>query len=65
MIVDDGGDATLLVHLGVQAEREGRVPDLGPTDSEEHGVITATLQRTLRSRPGVVDEDGRRHEGGQ
>ena len=30
MIVDDGGDATLLVHLGVQAEREGRVPDLGP-----------------------------------
>jgi adenosylhomocysteinase len=53
MIVDDGGDATLLVHLGVQAEREGRVPDLGPADSEEHGVITATLERTLRSRPGV------------
>ena len=53
MIVDDGGDATLLVHLGVQAEREGHVPDLGPDDSEEHGIITATLQRTLRSRPGV------------
>jgi len=53
MIVDDGGDATLLVHLGVQAERDGRVPDLGPDDSEEHGVITATLQKTLRSRPGM------------
>ena len=53
MIVDDGGDATLLVHLGVEAEREGRVPDLGPEDSEEFGIITATLQRTLRTRPGM------------
>jgi adenosylhomocysteinase len=53
MIVDDGGDATLLVHLGVQAEREGRVPDLGPDDSEEHGIIAATVQKTLRTRPGM------------
>ena len=53
MIVDDGGDATLLVHLGVQAEREGKVPDLGPDDSEEHGIIVATLQKTLRARPGM------------
>jgi adenosylhomocysteinase len=53
MIVDDGGDATLLVHLGVQAEREGRVPELGPDDSDEHGIIAATLQKTLRSRPGM------------
>jgi adenosylhomocysteinase len=53
MIVDDGGDATLLVHLGVQAEREGKVPDLGPDDSEEHGIIVATLQKTLRTRPGM------------
>src|SRR5271170_3744169 len=53
MIVDDGGDATLLVHLGVQAERDGKVPDLGPDDSEEHGIITATLQKTFRSRPGM------------
>jgi adenosylhomocysteinase len=53
MIVDDGGDATLLVHLGVQAERDGAVPDIGPGDSEEHGIITATLQKTLRSRPGM------------
>jgi adenosylhomocysteinase len=53
LIVDDGGDATLLVHLGVQAEREGRVPDLGPADSDEHAVIAATLQKTLRKRPGM------------
>jgi adenosylhomocysteinase len=53
MIVDDGGDATLLVHLGAQAERDGRVPDLGPDDSDEHGIITATITRTLRTRPGM------------
>jgi adenosylhomocysteinase len=53
MIVDDGGDATLLVHLGVQAEKDGRVPDLGPDDSEEHGIIAATLQKALRSSPGL------------
>ena len=52
MIVDDGGDATLLVHLGAQAEREGRVPDLGPDDSDEHGIITATIQKTMRSDNG-------------
>jgi adenosylhomocysteinase len=48
MILDDGGDATLLVHLGVECERNGQVPDLGPEDSEEYGVILATLNRTLR-----------------
>ncbi|HWG73423.1 MAG TPA: adenosylhomocysteinase [Acidimicrobiales bacterium] len=48
MILDDGGDATLLVHLGVDCERDGKVPDLGPEDSEEFGLILATLNRTLR-----------------
>jgi adenosylhomocysteinase len=48
MILDDGGDATLLVHLGAECERDGKVPDLGPEDSEEYGLILATLQRTLR-----------------
>ena len=50
-ILDDGGDATLLVHLGVEAERTGRVPELGPEDPEEHGVILATLRATLREDP--------------
>jgi adenosylhomocysteinase len=48
MILDDGGDATLLVHLGMECERDGTVPDLGPEDSEEYGLILATLNRTLR-----------------
>jgi adenosylhomocysteinase len=48
MILDDGGDATLLVHLGVECEREGKTPELGPEDSEEYGLILATLNRTLR-----------------
>ena len=48
MLLDDGGDATLLVHLGVECERDGKVPELGPEDSEEYGLILATLNRTLR-----------------
>jgi adenosylhomocysteinase len=51
MILDDGGDATLLVHLGVEAERKGKVADLGPEDSEEYALILATLARTLREDP--------------
>jgi adenosylhomocysteinase len=53
MLLDDGGDATLLVHLGVECERTGKVPDLGPSDSEEYGLILATLNRTLRQDPGL------------
>jgi adenosylhomocysteinase len=48
MILDDGGDATLLVHLGAECERDGKVPELGPEDSEEFGLILSTLNRTLR-----------------
>ena len=48
MILDDGGDATLLVHLGVESERDGKTPELGPEDSEEYGIILGTLNKTLR-----------------
>ena len=48
MILDDGGDATLLVHLGAECEQTGRTPELGPDDSEEYALILATLNRTLR-----------------
>jgi len=51
MILDDGGDATLLIHLGMECERDGTVPELGPEDSDEFGVILATLNRTLREDP--------------
>jgi adenosylhomocysteinase len=48
MVLDDGGDATLLVHLGAECERDGKVPELGAEDSDEYGLILATLGRTLR-----------------
>jgi adenosylhomocysteinase len=47
MILDDGGDVTLLVHKGVEYERAGAVPSSAETDSEEWGVILDTLRRSL------------------
>jgi adenosylhomocysteinase len=47
MILDDGGDATLLVHKGVEFEKAGAVPDPSTTDNEEFAVILAVLQRSL------------------
>ena len=51
MILDDGGDATLLVHKGVEFEKAGAVPDPEPADSEEFQVVLALLQRTLAEDP--------------
>ena len=49
LIVDDGGDATLLVHKGAEFERLGRVPDFDPaTDSDEYGVILDLLRAHQR-----------------
>jgi adenosylhomocysteinase len=45
MILDDGGDATLLVHKGAEFEKLGAVPDAA--DSEEYAVILRTLARGL------------------
>jgi len=46
LIVDDGGDATLLVHKGAEYEKAGKVPDFDPdTEPEEWGVILDTLRR--------------------
>jgi adenosylhomocysteinase len=47
MILDDGGDATLLVHKGTEYERAGAVPDPASADSEEFAVILSVLQRSL------------------
>src|SRR5687767_10280953 len=49
LIVDDGGDATLLVHKGVEFEKAGRVPDFdAANDPEEWGVILDLLRREQR-----------------
>jgi adenosylhomocysteinase len=47
MILDDGGDATLLVHKGVEFEAAGAVPSASPDDSQEWLVILDTLRRSL------------------
>jgi adenosylhomocysteinase len=51
MILDDGGDATLLVHKGVEFEAAGAVPDPATADNDEFKLILATLQRTLAEDP--------------
>ncbi len=51
MILDDGGDATLLVHNGTKYEAAGAVPDPASADSEELGVILSLLTRSLTEDP--------------
>src|SRR5262249_46066317 len=52
LIVDDGGDATLLVHKGAEFEGIGRVPEFNPAgDPEEWGVILDLLRREIKRDP--------------
>jgi adenosylhomocysteinase len=48
MILDDGGDATLLVHNGAKYESEGQVPDPSTAENDEHRVILNLLTRSLQ-----------------
>ncbi|MFN2316574.1 MAG: adenosylhomocysteinase [Gemmatimonadales bacterium] len=48
LLLDDGGDATLLIHKGVEFEAAKKVPAFNPAaDSEEYGIILETLRRSL------------------
>jgi adenosylhomocysteinase len=51
MILDDGGDATLLVHKGVEFERAGEVPDPTSAPNAEFAIVLGLLQRSLRADP--------------
>ena len=51
LIVDDGGDATLMVHLGFKAETDPSVLD-GKPSSREEGIVFATLRKILAEEPG-------------
>jgi adenosylhomocysteinase len=51
MILDDGGDATMLVHKGREFELAGAVPDDGTTDSEEFRIVLGLLRQSLREDP--------------
>jgi adenosylhomocysteinase len=53
MILDDGGDATMLVHKGTEFEKDGFVPDPAGADSEEFAVVLGLLARSIQ-------EDGQR-----
>ncbi|RKS76417.1 adenosylhomocysteinase [Actinomadura pelletieri DSM 43383] len=52
MILDDGGDATLLVHKGAEYEKAGAVPTASEDDPHEWSIILDTLRRTIADRPG-------------
>src|SRR4028119_363961 len=52
MLLDDGGDATLLVHLGTRFEADGVVPDTTEADAEEYSVILDVLRGTLAADTG-------------
>lgn len=51
MILDDGGDATMLVHKGREWEAAGQVPPTDDKDSEEEGVFKELVRRTLGQDP--------------
>ncbi len=51
MILDDGGDATLLVHKGVEFEKAGAVPAASATDSEEYAITLGLLARSVAAEP--------------
>ena len=50
--VDDGGDATLLIHKGLEFEKAGRVPEASTASSEEFGIILRLLARLAKEQPG-------------
>ncbi|HUR74919.1 MAG TPA: adenosylhomocysteinase [Sporichthya sp.] len=48
MILDDGGDATMLVHKGTEFEKAGSVPSVDSTDNEEFKVVLALLAKSVQ-----------------
>jgi adenosylhomocysteinase len=52
MILDDGGDATMLVHKGTEFEKAGAVPNPEDAESEEFRIFLTLLQRTVAEEPG-------------
>ena len=58
MILDDGGDATLLIHLGVRAEA-GDTKFLDGASNEEEEVLFASIKKRLKDKPGWYGENAR------
>jgi adenosylhomocysteinase len=58
LILDDGGDATLLVHLGCEAEKDPTVLDRKP-GSREEAVLLSSIRKTLKEKPGFYSNVAR------
>ncbi len=56
MILDDGGDATLLVHKGVEFEKTGDEPNPEAADNEELAVVLGLIKKTLKENPRLWTE---------
>jgi adenosylhomocysteinase len=52
LIVDDGGDATLLIHKGLEYEKAGKVPAPETADSEEFAIVLKLLAKLHKEQPG-------------
>ncbi|WP_103354123.1 adenosylhomocysteinase [Amycolatopsis sp. CA-128772] len=52
MLLDDGGDATMLVHKGVEFEKAGEVPPASTADSAEHAAFLELLRSSIAGQPG-------------
>ena len=63
MILDDGGDATMLVHNGREWELAGGVPPTTEDDSEEFGVFKALVRRTMTEDPNKWTEAAKHIKG--
>jgi adenosylhomocysteinase len=63
MILDDGGDATLLVHKGTEYEAAGHVPDPATADSEEFRVVLELLTKSLGEDPQRFTKMGKEIKG--
>ncbi len=50
LIVDDGGDATLLIHLGAEMEETGEMPDPAKGENEEHSIILSVLAQVRKEK---------------
>ena len=57
MILDDGGDATLMIHLGIRAEN-GDTAFLDKAENEEEEVLFAAIKAKLASSPGWYTKNG-------
>ncbi|MBM3600083.1 MAG: adenosylhomocysteinase [Alphaproteobacteria bacterium] len=56
MILDDGGDATLLVHLGMRAEKDASV--IAKPNNEEEEVLYAAIKERIKAKPGWYSKQG-------